>query len=115
MRAGLAREMDGEAAPAGADLGDRHAGLELQLGGGVDQLVALRLFERVMLGIAKISAGILHLIVEEQAVKFGRDVVVVARIIRRDADRIGLMPAPQPAPHPPHQLLRAVRVKRRRG
>jgi len=27
-------------------------------------------------------------------------------------DRVGLMPATQTAPHPPHQLLRAVRIKR---
>jgi hypothetical protein len=77
----------------------------LQLAGGVDQLVALRLLERFMLGVSKISAGILHLIVEEQTVKFGRDVVVMAGMSGGKPDRIGLMPAAQAAPHPPHQLL----------
>src|SRR6185312_1019441 len=48
------------------------------LAGGVDQLVALRLFERVMLRVAKISAGVLHLIVEKQAIELGGNVVVVA-------------------------------------
>ena len=111
MGAGFARKMNGEAAPAGADLGDGHAGLERELAGGVDQLVALRLFQRVMLGIAKISAGILHLIVEKQPIEFGRDVVVVAGMRSREPDRIGLMPAAQASPHPPHQPLRAVRIK----
>jgi hypothetical protein len=64
----------------------------------------LRLFERFMLGVSKISAGILHLIVEE-AVKLGRDIVVVARMGGGKPDRIGLMPAAQAAPHPPHQPL----------
>ena len=77
----------------------------------MDQLVALRLFERVVLRIAKISAGILHLIVEEQAIELGRNVVMVAGMSSGKPDRIGLMPAPQAAPHPPHQLLRAVRIK----
>src|ERR1700679_3581431 len=103
--------MNRKAAPAGTDLGDGHAWLQLQLAGGVDQLVALRLFERFMLGVSKISAGILHLIVEEQAVKFGRDVVVVAGMSGGKPDRIGLMPRPQAAQPPPHQLLRAVRIK----
>jgi hypothetical protein len=43
VRAGFAREMDGETTPAGADLGDCHARLERQLVGGMDELVALRL------------------------------------------------------------------------
>src|ERR1700674_1109076 len=97
--------MNGEAAPAGADLGDAHAGSYLQLAGGVDQLVVLRLFERVMLGIAKISTGILHLIVEEQAIEFGGAVVMVAGMGGGNPVRISLMPAAQAAPHPPHQLL----------
>ena len=88
MGAGFARQMNGEAAPAGADLGDGHAGLQLQLAGGVDQLVALRLFERVVLGVAKIGAGILHLVVEEQAIELGRDVVVMAGLAA--ASPIGL-------------------------
>src|SRR6202521_914630 len=97
--------MNGEAAPAGADLGDAHAGSYLCLAGGVDQLVALRLFERVMLGIAKIGAGILHLIVEEQAIEFGRNVVMMTGMSRGKPDRICLMPTTQAAPNPPHQLL----------
>jgi len=52
MGACFARQMNGEAALAGADLGNGHAGLQLQLASGVDQLVALRLFERVMFGVA---------------------------------------------------------------
>ena len=44
----------------------------------MDQLVALRLFGAFTLLVSKISAGVLHLIVEEQAVEFGRDVVMVA-------------------------------------
>jgi hypothetical protein len=47
----------------------------------------------------------LHLIVEEQAVQFGRDVVVVAGMSGGKPDWIGLMPAAQAAPHPSHQLL----------
>jgi len=57
--------MNGKAAPAGADLCNRHAGFQLELACGVDQLVALRLFEGFMLGVSKVRAGILHLIVEE--------------------------------------------------
>ncbi len=71
----------------------------------MDQLVALRLFERFMFGVSKIPAGILHLIVEEQTVKFGRDVVVVAGMGGGKPDRVGLMPAAQATPHPAHQLL----------
>src|SRR6516164_7819746 len=97
--------MNGESTPAGADLCDGHTGIQPELAGGVDQLVALRLFERFMFGVSKISAGILHLIVEKQAVKFGRDVVVVAGMSGGKPDRIGLMPAAQAAPHPSHQLL----------
>ena len=74
----------------------------------MDQLVVLRLFERVMLGIAKIGAGVLHLIVEEQPIEFARDIVVMARMRGREPDRVGLMPAPQAAPDAPHQLLRTV-------
>jgi hypothetical protein len=80
----------------------------LQLAGGVDQLVVLRLFQRLVLGITKITTRILHLIVEEQAIELGRDVIVVAGIRSGKPNRIGLMPAAQPAPHPPHQFLRAV-------
>src|SRR4249920_4240354 len=72
----------------------------------------LCLLERIVLGIAKISAGILQLIVEEQAVEFDRNVVVVAGMSGGKPDRVGLMPATQTAPHPPHQFLRAVRIKR---
>ena len=36
---------------------------------------------------------------------------MMARIRRGKPDRIGLMPAPQAAPQPPQQLLRAVRIK----
>ena len=68
-------------------------------------LLRCALFESVMLGIAKISAGILHLIVEEQTVKFSRDIVMMAGMGGGKPDRIGLMPAAQAAPHPPHQLL----------
>src|SRR5262245_20063318 len=52
----FARKMNGEAAPAGTDLGNGHAWLQLQFAGGVDQLVLLRLLERVALGVAKIRA-----------------------------------------------------------
>jgi hypothetical protein len=105
MGPGFARQMNGEAAPAGADLCDGHAGIQLELAGCVDQLIALRLFEGFMLGLSKVSAGILHLIVEEQTVKFGRDVVMMTGMSGGKPDRIGLMPAAQAAPHPPHQLL----------
>src|SRR5215472_2433774 len=105
MRSGLARQMNRKTAPAGADLCNRHTGLQLELAGGVDQLVALCLLECFALGISKVSAGILHLIVEEQAIKFGRDVVMVAGMSGGKPDRIGLMPAAEAAPDPPHQLL----------
>jgi hypothetical protein len=97
--------MNGKAAPAGADLCNRHAGLQLELAGGVDQLVALCLFERFMLGVSKVRTGILHLIVEKQTIKFGRDVVMVAGMSAGKPDWVGLMPATEAAPHPPHQLL----------
>src|SRR5262245_11500069 len=77
----------------------------------MDQLVVLCLFESVMLGIAKIGAGILHLIVEEQAVEFSRDVVMVAGVSSSKPDRIDLMPATQTAPQPPCQFLWAVRIE----
>src|ERR1700721_3147294 len=97
--------MNRKPAPAGADLGDGHAWLQLQLGGSVDQLVALRLFQRFMFGVAKIGAGILHLIVEEQAVEVGRDVVMVAGMSGGTPAGFALMPARRAAPHPPHQSL----------
>ena len=101
--------MNGKAAPAGADLGDAHARFELQLGGGVNEFVALRVFKCVAFGIAKISAGILHVVVEKQPVQVARQVIVVARLLGRGADRIGLMPTPQRAPQPAQQLLPAMR------
>jgi hypothetical protein len=64
-----------------------------------------------VLGISKIRAGILHLIVKEQTVEFGRDVVMVAGMSGGKPNRISLMPAPQSAPRPPHQLLRPVRIE----
>src|SRR5579871_4213936 len=103
--------MNCKAAPAGADLRNRHAGLQLKLAGGVDQLVALRLFERFMLGVAEVRAGILHLIVEKQTIEFSRDVVVMTGVSGGAPDRVGLMPATQAAPYTPHQLLRAVGIK----
>ena len=112
MRAGLARKMDGEAAPARADLRDGHAGLQLQLGRGVNELVALRLLQRFMFGIAEIGAGILHVLVEEEPIELGRYVVMMPRMLGRRADRIGLMPAPQRAPDLAHHFLRAVAVER---
>src|SRR5579872_181562 len=111
MGAGFARQMNRKTAPAGADLRNRHSVLQLELAGGVDQLVALRLFERFMLGVAEIRTGILHLIVEKQAIEFGRDVVVMAGVSGGAPDRVGLMPAAQGAPNTPHQLLRAVGIK----
>src|SRR5579864_6519972 len=111
MGAGFARQMNGKAAPAGADLRNSHAGLQLELAGGVDQLVALCLFERFTLGVAEVRTGILHLIVEKQTIEFSRDVVVMAGVSGRAPDRVGLMPATQAAPYTPHQLLRAVRIK----
>src|SRR6185437_2687315 len=90
---------------------NRHARLQLELAGGVDQLVALCLFERFMIGVTKVRAGILHLVVEKQTIDFGRDVVMVARVSGGEPDRVGLMPATQAAPYTPHQPLRAVRIK----
>src|SRR5215510_14707031 len=72
----------------------------------------LGLLERVVLGIPKISAGILQLIVEKQAVEFDRNVVMMAGMRGGKPDRVGLMPATQTAPHPSHQLLRTVRIQR---
>src|SRR5215212_9363022 len=108
LRAGLTREMNCETAPARADLGDGHVRLKLQLAGGVDQLVQLRLFQGILLGIEKISARILHLIVQKQAIEIGREVVVMASMRGSKTDRVSLMPAPQGAPQPPHYLLRTV-------
>ena len=86
--------MDGEAAPSGADLDHAHAGFEIQLCGGVNEFVVLCLFQRIALGIAKLGAGILHVVVEEEPIQFSRHIVVMPRVFRRDADRVGLMPAP---------------------
>ncbi len=108
VRAGRLRDMEGESAPAAADLGDGHAGLEGELGGGVDELLLLRLFERVVLGIGDIGAGVLHVPVEEEAVDVRRDVVMRAGVLRGGADRIGLVPAAQPAPELAQRALRAV-------
>src|SRR5579859_5256757 len=102
MGAGFARQMNGKAAPARADLRDRHTRFQLQLAGGVNQLVALRLFQSLMFGIAKVGAGILHLIIEKQTVEFGRDVVMMAGVGGGKSDRVRLMPATEAAPYPPH-------------
>ena len=40
-------EIDGERPPARADFGDMHARLQLELGGDVPKLVALRLVQAV--------------------------------------------------------------------
>src|SRR5450631_2504179 len=105
MGACFARKMDRKATPAGDDLGNGHAGLQLQLTGGMYQFIVLRLFECVMLGLAKISAGILHLIIEKQPIKLGRNVVMVTGVSSSKPDRISLMPTPKASPHSPHQSL----------
>jgi hypothetical protein len=55
-----------------------------------------------MFGITKICAGILHLVIEEQAIEIAGDVVMVAGMGGGKSDRIGLMPASQTTPYPPH-------------
>src|SRR4029079_11828291 len=52
------------------------------------------------------------MLVEEQAIEFDRDVVMVAGMSGGKPNRVGLMPATQTAPRPPHQVLYAVRIKR---
>src|SRR4051812_34968991 len=54
MGACFARKMNGKVTPAGTNLNDGHAWPQSELTGRVDQLVALCLFECVMLWITKI-------------------------------------------------------------
>jgi hypothetical protein len=100
--------VDGEGAPARADLGHRHAGLEAQLGRRADELAPLRVFERVPLRVFEDGAGVVQPVVEEEAVEIGREVVVVSGVGGGDADRVRLVPAPEGAPAPPQQALRGV-------
>ena len=79
--AGLLGEVNGKAAPAGADLDHAHPRRQLQFGGGMKQLVALRLFQRVIRGIAEIAAGILHVLVEKETVQLGGKIVVMAGLL----------------------------------
>ncbi len=78
----------------------------------MNELVALRLFERVTSRVAEISAGILQVLVEKQAVKLGGEIVMLARVFRRDTDRIFLVPAPQGAKQPAPQLRGLLGVER---
>src|SRR4051794_11280786 len=103
MRA-RSREMNGEAAPARTDFAHPHAGLERELRSSVDELVALRLFQRVARRVAEIAAGILHVVVEKEPIQRGRKIIMMARVFCGDADGIGLLPAPQRSEQPPPQL-----------
>ena len=101
--------MDRQRAPARPDLGDAHAGLESKLGGDMDELGLLRRLERIRLRIAIIGAGIVQPLVEKEAEEIRRQVVMVADVLCRDAERIGLLPALHPAPGTAQELLRSGR------
>ena len=104
---GRLRDVDRERAPARADLGHAHPGLQAELGGRAHEFVALGLLERLVFGIQEHAAGIVEPFVQEEPVEVGREVVVPARIRRCHADRIGLMPALQAAPQPSQDLCEA--------
>ena len=90
--------MNREGAPSATDLGHRHPRLQLQLRSGMNELVALCLFERVACGVAKVRARIMQVLVEEEPVEIGRNIVMVARVRGGFADRVRLMPASQRPP-----------------
>jgi hypothetical protein len=54
----------------------------------------------------------LQVVVEEQAVKLGGEIVMLARVFGRDTDRVFLVPAPQGAKQPAPQLRGLLGVER---
>ena len=108
-RPGCGGDVDGEGAPAGADLGHRHAGRRPQLGCRTLQLLQLRLFQCIGGRVFEDRAGIVQAVVEEQPIELGRDVVMVAGVGRRDRRGIRLVPAPRGAPQPSQQRLTGMR------
>src|ERR1700674_784905 len=103
--------MDREGTPSATDLGHRHPRLQLQLRSGMNELVALRLFERVACGVAKVRARIMQVLVEEEPVEIGRNIVMVARVRGGFADRVRLMPPSQRPPDLAQDFLRNVTGK----
>jgi hypothetical protein len=77
----------------------------------MNELIALRLFERVACGVAKVRARIMQVLVEEELVEIGRNIVMVARVRGCFADRVRLMPASQRPPDLAQDFLRNVTGK----
>src|SRR4051812_4301238 len=55
--------------------------------------------------------GIVQLVVEEQPIELGREVVMVAGVDRRGRFGIGLVPSPRGAPQAPQKRLTGMRRK----
>ena len=84
--------VEAEAAPAGADVEQRLAGLEPELGGEVALLGELRRFE-VAVGRLEVGAGVLAVGIEEQPVEAAVEVVVVGDVLARAAEGVVLAQA----------------------
>ena len=85
-------EIEPEPAPARADVEHVVAGLDAQLGGDVALLGELRLLERHVRSL-EIGAGILHVRVEEEPVKFAGQIVVVLHVAPGARRRVDLIQA----------------------
>jgi hypothetical protein len=92
--------LQGQAAPAAADLHHRLAGLEPELGGDVALLGELGLLQGHVRAL-EIGAGVLHVLVEEPPVELVGQVVVVGHVALRLDPVVGLAQgAAEPAPDP---------------
>jgi hypothetical protein len=108
---GRLRDVNCERAPARADLGHAHPGLQAELGGCADEFVSLGLFERLAFWIEEHCARIVETLVQEKSVEISREIVVRPSVHRCHADGIGLVPAFQTAPKLSHKLLGGMRAK----
>ena len=91
------------AAPAAADVEHPQAGaIQQQFGGDVILLVALRLLQRVVV-MAKIRAGIMPLLVQEQLVEGIGKIVMMRRVFARAGRRIERTQMTQRRFKPPQQ------------
>jgi hypothetical protein len=84
--------LNGEAAPAAADIEHALTRLQEQLGDNVLFLLPLRLFQRKARPL-KVGAGILKIGIEETPVEFERQIVMMRYIFACDSNRIVLLQA----------------------
>jgi len=89
-------EIEGEPAPAAADIQHGLARLEQQFGGEMALLLLLGDFETVVAGV-EIGAGILPVVVQELAVEGVRQIIVMGHVALGMADRIVLLQIAQGA------------------